>query len=73
MECAMTIAECIKNIRFTLGLNQTEFAASIDKDKTSISLYEAGKRKPGFPTIRKILELANSKGMDIKFTDLRDE
>lgn len=73
MGIIMTTAECIKNIRFTLGLSQTEFAARINKDKTSISLYESGKRKPGFLTIRKILELANSEGMNIKFTDLRNK
>lgn len=69
----MTIPECIKNIRLTLGLSQSEFAHKIEKDKTSVCLYEAGKRKPGFPTIRKIVDLANVNGMELKYTDLRDE
>jgi transcriptional regulator with XRE-family HTH domain len=69
----MTLAESIKNIRLTLGLSQSEFAHKINKDNTSVCLYEAGKRKPGFPTIRKIVELANANGMNLKYTDLRDE
>jgi transcriptional regulator with XRE-family HTH domain len=66
----MTTSQCIKNIRLQIGRNQTEFAKLIGKDKTSVSLYESGKRLPSFPTIRNIVELAHSNGIDIKYTDL---
>lgn len=69
----MTISECIKNIRFHLGVNQTEFSSLIGKDKTSVSLYESGKRKPGFNALKKIVDLANKNGMNITFNDLRDD
>jgi|GEM_PF-4660837 transcriptional regulator with XRE-family HTH domain len=69
----MKTSECIKYIRFELGLNQAELARKIDKDKTSICLYEKGKRKPGYPTLRKIIDLANANGMNIQYKDLRDE
>jgi transcriptional regulator with XRE-family HTH domain len=69
----MTPAECIKKIRIELGWNQTEFAALIKKDKTSVCLYESGKRIPGFPTMREIVKIANENGMNIKYTDLRND
>jgi transcriptional regulator with XRE-family HTH domain len=64
---------CIKSIRIRLGFNQTEFAELIEKDKTSVSLYESGKRKPGFPTLRKIVDLANKNGIQVSYSDLRDD
>lgn len=69
----MKTSECIKNIRMSLGLNQSEFGLEIEKDRTSICLYESGKRKPSFPTIRKIVEFAKKNGIEIKYTDLRDD
>ena len=72
-ESLMKISDCIKNIRFNMGITQTELASRIDKDKASISLYESGQRKPGFPTIKRLIDLANANGMNLKFTDLRDD
>lgn len=69
----MKLAECIKYIRFELGLNQAQLGRKIDKDKTSICMYEQGKRKPGFPTLKKLVDLANANGMNIQYNDLRDE
>lgn len=69
----MLVSDCIKNIRFNLGYSQTKLAKEIDIDKTSISLYESGKRKPGFSTLRKIINLANSNGMNITYDDIRDD
>lgn len=69
----MKIPDCIKNIRLTLGLSQSEFSKLIDKDKSSVCMYENGKRKPGFPTIRKIVDLAKKHGIKVKYTDLRDD
>ncbi len=69
----MTPAQCIKKMRLRLHVNQTEFAKMIGKDKTSVCLYESGKRTPGFPTIRKIIELAEKNGLNIKYTDLGAE
>ena len=69
----MRISECIKKIRFHLGVNQTQFANLINKDKTSVCLYESGKRKPGFGSLKKMVDLANNNGMNITFNDLRDD
>ncbi len=68
----MTAADCIRNVRIEMGLSQAEFAILIKKDPTSVSMYESGKRKPGFPTIRKIVEEAKKKGIKVKYTDLHD-
>ena len=68
----MTTAECIKNIRIQLGQSQAEFAKLIDIDKSSVCLYESGKRKPSFATVRNIVAIAKKKGLKIKYTDVRD-
>lgn len=68
----MKVSQCIKSIRIKLGLNQTEFAKLLGMDKTSVSLYESGKRQPGFPTIRKIVSIAKENGMGINYEDLTE-
>lgn len=68
----MTTAECIKSIRLRLCQSQTEFGKLIKIDKSSVCLYESGKRKPSFRIVRNIVELAQKNGLNIKYTDIRD-
>ena len=68
----MTTAECIKFIRLQLGRSQSEFGQLIGKDKTSICMYESGKRVPSFPTVRSIFDLAKKHGLKISYTDIRN-
>jgi DNA-binding XRE family transcriptional regulator len=69
----MTPSECIKSVRLHIGQNQTEFAKTIGMDKTSVCMYESGKRLPSFPTMRAIVEVARKNGLDISYTDIRSD
>ena len=66
----MNISECIKRIRFNAGLNQSDFARAVNINNVSMCMYENGKRKPSFPSIKKIVDFANRNGMNITFSDL---
>ena len=46
-----TICDRIKELRLSLGLNQTAFAAKINQSPSSISLYESGARVPKAPIV----------------------
>jgi len=46
-----TICDRIKELRLSLGLNQTAFAARINQSPSSVSLYESGARIPKAPIV----------------------
>lgn len=46
-----TINDRIKELRQTLGLNQTAFAAKINQSPASVSMYESGVRVPKAPIV----------------------
>lgn len=48
----------IKEIRLALTLNQSELARAINMQPSDISNYEAGRRRPGMATIRKLIAFA---------------
>ena len=69
----MAVNECLKNVRYQLGLSQREFADLLGVNKASISLYEIGVRQPSFPTIRKIVNELKKHNIQLKYSDLRND
>lgn len=69
----MTTAENIKKIRKTLCLSQIELSKELNITPSTVSCYEAGRRKPSYPTIRKIIALAKKHNIDINLEDIRPE
>ena len=53
-----TYADFIKKLRFQLKYTREEFAKIIGVEKTSIYLWETGKKVPSFRNQRKIDNLA---------------
>jgi transcriptional regulator with XRE-family HTH domain len=53
------IGECIRSIRESLGLTQTQFAEKLGMTSPAISQIESGKRKPAYDTIKKMIEVFN--------------
>ena len=69
----MAAKDCLKNARVTLGLSQPEFAKLIGTTTTSVCLWETGQNIPQFKSIRKIVDVLKKEGIQIEYTDLRDE
>lgn len=69
----MSIAENIKKLRRDLCLNKTEFAKLLSISRVSVSLYEKGERTPGYPIIRRMLEVANKHKIKLKVDDLLND
>lgn len=42
----------IKDIRLSLGMNQTEFAEEIGVNQAAVSLWESGGRSPSGPVLK---------------------
>lgn len=66
----MLFKDLIKSIRMNFLVTQDELAKWLDSDQTSISFYEKGTRNPSLRTLKKTIDLANSRGMGIKYTDI---
>ena len=69
----MSAKECLKKARYKLGMNQKEFAEFLSISKGSVSLYELGARKPGFPVIRKIVKKLKERNINIEYSDLKED
>ncbi len=69
----MTPAEFIKKIRLSLCVSQSEFADMIKRDKGSVCMYESGKRKPSYATVRCIVDVAKQHGIEATFYDIRND
>lgn len=69
----MTPAQFIKKIRLSLCVTQTEFGVLINRDKTSVCLYEAGKRRPSYSAVRKMVQIARENGIEANYIDIRNE
>jgi len=65
----MNINETIKKLRMALCLEQAEFGELIDVSKGTICNYEAGRRKPRLPIIRKMMEIAKKNKVKIELED----
>ena len=68
----MSASETVKKIRFGLFLNQEEFSKAVGVSKNAISYYERGVRNPSIKTIRKMKELAEKNGIEVKVEDFLD-
>lgn len=66
----MILEECIKTVRFKLGMNQTEFASLIGTSQQCVSNWERGKKNPSFRNIQKIISALNNQEGDLKVTNL---
>jgi DNA-binding XRE family transcriptional regulator len=71
MEKSMLFKELVKEIRMRCLISQKELAEWVDTDQTSISYYEMGKRNPTLRTMKKMIDVANKHGMNIKYTDIQ--
>ena len=69
----MTTAEHLKKLRRTLCPSQYELAVELQITASSLSLYESGKRTPGYITIRKILSLAKKNNISLTIDDIKPE
>lgn len=69
----MLFKDLIKNIRMHCLVSQTELGKWLKTDQTSISYYELGKRQPNLRTLKKTIDIANEKGMNIKYTDIEEK
>lgn len=69
----MSSKEGLKKIRYELCMSQHEFARLLGIDYSSLSLYELGKRQPGFARTREIIKKLKENGINIEPKDLRDD
>lgn len=70
----MQVKELIREIRLRCLVSQKELADWLHTDQTSVSSYECGKRQCSLKTLRKIIEVANTKAeMNIKYSDVEVE
>lgn len=53
------VGERIKALRTIFGLTQEELAKELDISRSSLSLYETGKREPDYELLRKICKYFN--------------
>jgi|SRR6185437_7118911 len=58
----MTVGECIKLLRESAGLTQTELADSAGISGSLLSLVESGKRDPSVKTLRDIARALEAPG-----------
>ena len=64
-----TFKEMLKYLRTRENLSQSELASKIGVAKSTISMYEAGKREPDFETLEAIADLFN---VDMNFLLVSD-
>jgi len=58
-ECTMNFAKRLKELRASRGLTQDDLARELNLVKSSISMYENGKRKPSFEVLEAIADYFN--------------
>lgn len=52
----------LKMLREERGWDQVQLAAKLDTSKSAISMYESGKRRPGYDMLCKMVELFDESG-----------
>lgn len=62
-------SKMVKILRFKLFLDQQEFAKLMNVTNSAISHWESGRRIPNGAHIKKMLDLAYSHNIKIKFND----
>lgn len=51
-----TFNQCIKKLREKFSLSQSELASRLNIAKSTLAMYETGKREPNFDTVRRIAD-----------------
>ncbi|MBD1371950.1 helix-turn-helix transcriptional regulator [Hazenella sp. IB182357] len=51
-----TFSERLKKLRLKLDLSQSELASRLNIAKSTLAMYETGKREPNFETVRRIAD-----------------
>lgn len=68
----MSASETIKKIRISLLIDQDQFAKKVGISRQAISNYERGVRKPSLKNIRKMKDIADENGIEVKVEDFLD-
>lgn len=55
----MKFPDILRSLRQQVGLNQTDFARAIGVSRSTIGMYETGKREPDFETLELIADYFN--------------
>ena len=55
----MNFPNILRSLRLQIGLNQTDFAKAIGVSRSTIGMYETGKREPDFETLELIADYFN--------------
>ena len=55
----MKFPDILKSLRLQLGLNQSDFAKAIGVSRSTIGMYETGRREPDFETLELIADYFN--------------
>jgi putative transcriptional regulator len=69
----MSCAENIRKLRRLMCMEQAEFGEHLGLTKSAISHWECGRKHPRIKAIRKIRDLASSKGIEINVEDFLNE
>lgn len=69
----MKIGTTIKEIRKKKGISQKEFAKSIDKTPTYISLIESDKKKPSLKFVQEVADYFGVPSYYILFKSMEEE
>jgi len=71
MEIHMTIRELVQLIRINSGITQKELAELSNIDQGALCMYENGKRTARLGKRKRLVDIANKAGMNIKYTDIQ--
>lgn len=56
----------IKHVRYKLCLTQKELAKKLKVARSTIALYETGRRKPNFIILQRIIKLSNKYNIEFE-------
>jgi|GEM_PF-2090890 DNA-binding transcriptional regulator YiaG len=65
----MSVNEAIKKLRLLIGLEQSEFGQELEVTTGTVCNWEAGRRSPRLPKIRKMVELARKHKIKMNIED----
>jgi DNA-binding transcriptional regulator YiaG len=68
-ESEMSCAEITKKIRVALQLEKQEIAGILDASPSAVGHWEAGRRIPRMPVIRRYMELAKKNKIKVSVED----
>jgi transcriptional regulator with XRE-family HTH domain len=68
----MTSSELVQLIRATRGWTQFKLSEVSKIDQSSLSQYETGRKKPRLLAKKKLIDIANEAGLNVKLSDVKD-